>query len=47
MSDDRLDEFTREEWLDALRQTIPDITDEDFAEAWEEFQRQKAARKMQ
>lgn len=43
----RLDEITRDEWLDAMRKTIPDLTDEDFEEAWEEFQAKKRARMQQ
>lgn len=44
----RLDEFDRDEFRDATRPLWPEgYTDEDFERSWEEFQAEKARRKMQ
>lgn len=39
----RLDEYDEIEWRDVCRRVRPDITDEQFAEAWAEFVAIKSA----
>jgi hypothetical protein len=43
----RLDEYDRTEWLGIMRKVRPDLSDEEFSKAWDEFQRLKALRAMQ
>lgn len=40
----RLDEFDKDEWREVVRLVRPDWTDEQFDEAWDDFQRMKAER---
>jgi len=43
---DQLNELTKEEFRDRTRHLVPDMSDEQFEKHWEEFQKQKAQRKL-
>jgi hypothetical protein len=47
MISNRLDEFSKEEWQDVSRKLRPDWTDEQFEEAWVEFQEMKRRKAQQ
>lgn len=40
----RLDEFTKDEWKLVMRSAVPDMTDEEFDDAWKAFAAMKMAR---
>ncbi len=43
----RLDEYDRDEWRDIIRRANPDISDEAFDAAWDEFCEIKWAKTLQ
>lgn len=47
MADLRLNELDVNEWRDVTRIVRPDWTDEQFDEAWEQFQQMKARKRLQ
>jgi hypothetical protein len=42
----RLDEFTKDEWRDIARKVCPEWTDEQFDEAWTEFENLKLEKRL-
>lgn len=43
MTETRLDEFTKDEWFDVVRELKPGITREEYTVMWDEFQETKEA----
>jgi hypothetical protein len=42
-----LQEYDEREWRDVAREVRPDLTDEEFAAMWDEFQEQKRRKGFQ
>ncbi len=40
----RLDEFDKTEWRDVVRAVLPEMSDEEYEAAWNEFAAEKQAR---
>lgn len=43
----RLDEFTKEEWFDVCKKVKPGLTQDQYDKMWDDFQTEKARRKLQ
>lgn len=41
MTDARLNEYTKEEWLDVCRRVRPDLTEAEFEKMWADFVEEK------
>jgi hypothetical protein len=42
----RLDEFTKNEWLDVARKLKPDLSDQEYDKMWDEFLEAKVKHKL-
>lgn len=47
MPEERLDDFTKEEWREVARRAVPRLTDEEFDQMWAEFEEQKRRKAVQ